>query len=92
MTFVPVPRTFLVHASHRTNVKCPANASCLTSTATVVLRSRANVASGASQRQHPLMAQLLWTASVLLGLVALDTRMRGRRPPREPAQPARSSS
>jgi hypothetical protein len=81
MTFVPVPQTFLVHASHPTHVKCPADASCLTSRGTVVLRSAPDIAPGTPQRRHPLLAQLLWTASVLLGLVAFDTGLRRRRPP-----------
>ena len=84
MTFVPQPQAFLVHASHPTQVNCPPNRTCLTSTGTVVLGSAPGVAPGGPQRAHPLLAELLWTASVLLGLVALDTGLRGRRRPRGP--------
>jgi len=87
MTFVPAPQTFLVH-SHLTHVNCPPNTTCLVSTGTVVLGSAPGVAPGGSQREHPLLAQLLWTASVLLGLLALDTALRRRRP----AQPVGSPS
>ena len=85
MTFVPTPQTFLAHA-HPAHVKCPADASCLTATGTVVLGSAPGVAPGGPQREHPLLAQLLWTASVLLGLLALDAGLRRRRPqnPRSP--------
>ena len=58
------------------------------STGAVVPGSAPGVAPGGSQREHPLLAQLLWTASVLLGLLALDTALRRRRP----AQPVGSPS
>ena len=93
MTFVPIPQSFLVHASHPRRVKCPAGASCLTATATVVLSGTpARTPLGRPQRQHPLLAELLGTASVLLGLVALGTGLRRRRRPTGSSQPADSQT
>jgi hypothetical protein len=79
MTFVPAPQTLLVRSSsHLTHVGCPPNASCLTSRGTVVLGSAPGIPPGTPQRQHPLLAQLLWTTSVLFALLALDAGPRRR--------------